>query len=246
MMPCQACILHPSCNSTLTLNQGDLVLGPDMDYCSTSPEFFFANIELIPSLTEVFKHVPQTNQVFHAYSLSENGHSVLSSVRMELAVLPDVQRLSVDSIDQLASPIKQYYSSISAATSQALESYLRLCTAVLFPTVSIKLSLLTFTMFYSVSPPNGNDLSSIHTSSSGVQMDDSCTSRSDETTKTATDDAAVFIQLSWNEFNALETFASETLRYPPHNTNSYTTCKPPQVPTRAYPGTTSPLYDEYT
>ena len=37
MIPCQACILRPSCHSTLTLNQGDRVLEPDMDYCSTSP-----------------------------------------------------------------------------------------------------------------------------------------------------------------------------------------------------------------
>ena len=150
MIPCQACILRPSCHSTLTLNQGDLVLEPDMDYCSTSPEPFFAAIELIPSLEKVFKHVPQSNHVFHAYSLSEARHSVLSSIRMELAELPDVRRMSVDSIDQLAHPIAQYYSSISPATSQALESYLPFRTAVLFSTVSITLSLLTFTISFTL------------------------------------------------------------------------------------------------
>ena len=80
MIPCHACILRPSCHSTLTLNQGDVVLEPDMDYCSTSPEPFFATIELIPSLERVFKHVPQSNHVFHAFSLSKARHSVFKSV----------------------------------------------------------------------------------------------------------------------------------------------------------------------
>ena len=48
MIPCQACILRPSCHGTLTLNQGDLVLEPDMDLWSTSPEAFSATIERIP------------------------------------------------------------------------------------------------------------------------------------------------------------------------------------------------------
>ena len=62
---CQACFLRPSCHSTLTLNQGDLVLEPDMDYCSTSPEPFFATIQLVPSLAKVFQHVPHSNHVFN-------------------------------------------------------------------------------------------------------------------------------------------------------------------------------------
>ena len=78
--------------------------------------------------------------------MGEARHSVLSNVRMNLAELPDVRRMSVDSIDQLAHPIAQYYSSISPATSQALESYLPFRTGVLFSTVSITLSLLTFTI----------------------------------------------------------------------------------------------------
>ena len=82
MIPCQACILRPSCRKILTLNQGDLFLEPDMDYCSTSPEPFFATIELIPSLEQVFKHVPQSNHVFHAYSLGEARHFVLNNVRI--------------------------------------------------------------------------------------------------------------------------------------------------------------------
>ena len=147
---CQACILRPSCHSTLTLNQGDLVLEPDMDYCSISPEPFFATIQLVPSLAKVFQHVPHSSHVFHAYSLGEARHSIISSVRMDLAELPDVQRMSVESIHRVAAPIAQYYSSISPATSQALESYLPFCTAVLFSTVSITLSLLTSTISFTL------------------------------------------------------------------------------------------------
>ena len=110
---CQACILRRSCHGTLTLNQGELVLEPDLDYCSTSPEPFFAIIELVPTLARVFQHVPHSNHVLHAYSLGEALHSILSSVHMELAELPDVQTMSVESVDRLEAPIAQYYSSIS-------------------------------------------------------------------------------------------------------------------------------------
>ena len=247
MIPCQACILRPSCHSTLTLNQGDLVLEPDMDYCSTSPEPFFATIELIPSLEQVFKHVPHSNHVFHAYSLGEARHSVLSSVRMELAELPDVRRMSVDSIDQLAHPIAQYYSSISPATSQALESYLPFRTAVFFSTVSITLSLLTFTISFTLFRRQWKRLflhpHKFFKSSNGRLLH---VTDSHETPHTAVDDASVFIQLSLDEFNALKTLASETLRLPPHNINSYTTCNAPQFPTRVYPDITAPHYAEST
>ena len=68
MIPCQACILRPSCHSTITLNQGDLVVKPDMNYCSTSPEPSFATIELIPSLEQVFKHNPQSNHPIMSFA----------------------------------------------------------------------------------------------------------------------------------------------------------------------------------
>ena len=88
---CQACILRSSCHSTLTLNHGELVLGPDMNYCLTSPEPFFAAIQLVSSLAKVFQQVPHSNHEFHAYSLGEARHSILSSVHMKLAELPDIQ-----------------------------------------------------------------------------------------------------------------------------------------------------------
>ena len=141
MIPCRACVLRPSCYSTLlTLKETDLVLEPDMHYCSTSPDPFFATIELIPSIEQVFKAVPQTDSVSHAYSLGEASHFAFSSLRIELAELPDVQRKSVDSIDQLDRPIAEYYSSVSRETKQAFESYLPFRSASLLSTVLITLS----------------------------------------------------------------------------------------------------------
>ena len=121
-----------------------------MDNCSTSPKPFFATIELIPSLEQVFKAVPQSNHDLHAYSLREARHSVLSNICMELAKLLDVRRLSIDSVNQLAHPIAQYYSSISPATSQALGLYLTFRTAVFVSIVSVTLSLLTFTSTFTL------------------------------------------------------------------------------------------------
>ena len=36
-LTCQACIVRPSCSSTLSFNQGYLVLTPDMGFCETHP-----------------------------------------------------------------------------------------------------------------------------------------------------------------------------------------------------------------
>ena len=79
-LSCQACLIRPSCTSTLSFNQGDLVLSPDMDFCESKQEPLVASIELIPSLAQMFKHVPQIAHKFHAYSVAEARQSVLSSV----------------------------------------------------------------------------------------------------------------------------------------------------------------------
>ena len=47
-LSCQACLIRPSCTSTLSFNQGDLVLSPDMDFCESKPEPLVASIELTP------------------------------------------------------------------------------------------------------------------------------------------------------------------------------------------------------
>ena len=117
---CQACLMRPSCTSTLSFNQGDLVLSPDMDFCETNPESFVATVSPTPSLEQVFKHVTQTSKVFKVYSLGEARQSIIGSVQMKLAEVPDVHRMSPAAIDELTRPIADYYSSISPATSHAL------------------------------------------------------------------------------------------------------------------------------
>ena len=165
---------------------------------------------------------------------------------MELAELLDVRRMSVESIDQLAHPIAQYYSSISPATSQALESYLPFRTAVLFSTVSITLSLLTFTISFTLFRRQWKRLflhpHKFFKTSNGRLLH----VMDDDNTPAATDDTTAILQLSLQEFNALKVLANETLTQTRPSNNAYTACNNPQVPSRVYPDITDPLYSEST
>ena len=98
----------------------------------------------------MFQHVLQTNKVFSVHSLGEARQSIIGSVQMELAELPDVHRMSPAAIDELIKPIADYYSSESPITPHALCSYLPYRTAVLFSGFSITLSLLTFTISFTL------------------------------------------------------------------------------------------------
>ena len=75
-LTCQDCIVQPSCSSTLSFNQGDLVFTPDMDFCETHPMPLIASIQLTPSLDQVFKHVPPASSQFHVQSVAEARQSV--------------------------------------------------------------------------------------------------------------------------------------------------------------------------
>ena len=95
----------------------------------------------------MLKHVPQTSNVFNVYSLGEARQSIIDGVQMELAELPDVHRMSPTAIDELTKPIAK---PISPATSQALQSNLPYRTAVIFSGFSITLSLLLFTISFTL------------------------------------------------------------------------------------------------
>ena len=241
---CQACVLRPSCSSSLSLNQGDLVLSPDMDFCETQPEPFYAKIELTPSLEQVFRHVPQVDHAFPVYSAGEARQSILNSVRMELAELPEVHRMSPESVDKLTRPIAKYYSSISPATSEALESYLPFRTAVIFSTVSITLSLLTFTISFTLFRRKWKQLflhpNKFFSQSHGrlLQIRDA-----EEQSSQATEDDTAFLTISYSEFQALKALASETIK---HSTplSNYASCSQPPVPPRVYPEISAPQYSE--
>ena len=146
----QACIVRPSCSSTLSFYQGDLVLTPDMDFCENHQLPFIASILLTPFLDQVFKHVPPAASQFHVYLVVKALQSVLNSARMDSVELLDVKCMSPDALDQHTKPIADYYFSITPATSAALSSYLPICTAICFSLTSITVSLLTFCVSFTL------------------------------------------------------------------------------------------------
>ena len=254
-LTCQACIVRPSCSSTLSFNQGDLVLTPDMDFCETQPLPLIASIQLTPSLDQIFKHVPPTSSQFHVCSIAKARQSVLNGVHMELAEIPDVKRMSPAALDQLTKPIASYYSSISPATSAALSAYLPTRTAVCFSLLSITVSLLTFCVSITLFRGQWRRLFSHpqeffrRTSGRFLHVVDN------SAPKTAVDSS--FLCLSVAEFNALRKFAQKILRRPAFNTNptTYSTTNPPTQPVvasdttsinpnRVYPIITAPIYQE--
>ena len=229
-LACQACIVRPSCSSTLSFNQGDLVLTPDMDFCETHPLPLIASIQLTPSLDQVFKHVPAASSQFHVYSVAEARQSVLNSVRMELAEIPDVKRMSPEALDQLTKPIADYYPSISPATSAALSAYLPSRTAVCFSLLSITVSLLTFCVSFTLFRRQWRRLFS-HPQQFFRGTSGRFLHIVDNSSPPNADDSS-FLYLSVAEFKALQELAQETQRRPTFTTNptNYSTTNSPPHP----------------
>ena len=255
-LSCRACLVRPSCSSKLSFNQGDLELVPDMDFCKNNPEPLLATIELTPSLDQIFKQVPNATHKFHTYSIAEARQSVLSTVRLELAELPNVKRMSPETLADLTRPIAKYYSSISPATSAALSSYLPTRTAVLFSLISVTLSLLTFCISFTLFRRQWTRLFAhpqrFFRGTSGRFLHIVKDSQS-----TASDTS--FLYLSVTEFTALQALAKEALHRPSLNapltptetiniTNNPTNNTPivsasiTNVPQRAYPLISAPIY----
>ena len=252
-LTCQACIVRPSCSSTLSFNQGDLVLTHDMAFCETHPLPLIASIQLTPSLDQVFKHVSPASSQFHVYSVAEDRQSVLKSVRMELAEIPDVKRMSPEALDQLTKPIADYYSSISPATSAALSAYLSTHTAVCFSLLSITVSLLTFCGSFTLFRRQWRRLFS-HPQQFFRRTSGRFRHIVDNSSPTFAVDSS-FLYLSVAEFNDLQELAQETLRRPtfPSNPTTYSITNPPPYtvvasdstsanPNRVYPIVTAPVY----
>ena len=254
-LTCQTCIVRPSCSSTLSFNQVDLVLTPDMDFCETHPLPLIASIQLTPSLDQFFEHVPPASGHFHVYSVAEARQSVLNSVRMELAEIPDVKRMSHEALDQLTKPIADCYSSISPATSAALSAYLPTRTAVCFSLLSITVSLLTFCVSFTLFRRQWRRLFS-HPQQFFRGTSGRFLHIVDKASPTSAVDSS-FLYLSVVEFNALQELAQETLRRPTFTTNPTTysnTNPPPHLvvtsdttatnPNRFYPIVTASIYQK--
>ena len=95
---CQACVLRPSCASTIYINQGDLVLSPNMDACKTTPEPYIATIKLAPPLNQVFQNVPFDRLNFPIYSIGAAWKSILESVQLELTEILDARRMDPETL----------------------------------------------------------------------------------------------------------------------------------------------------
>ena len=143
---CQACLIRPSCSSTLTFNHGDLVLTPDMDFCETRPEPFVASVKLTPSLEEVFSTLPAATADLNVYSIGTARKEILSSVQLELAALPHVKSMTSEDLRAVTQPIAQYYTTISPSTSRALADYMPMKTAFCLACVSMTISLVSFSI----------------------------------------------------------------------------------------------------
>ena len=141
---CQACVLRPSCESTPYINQGDLVLSPDMDACKTTPEPYIATIKLAPPLNQVFQNVPFDRLNFPSYSIGAARKSILESVQLELTEIPDVRRMDPETLQKLTEPIVEHYTSLNPATEAALDKFVPAKTSFLIAGGSIVLSLFLF------------------------------------------------------------------------------------------------------
>ena len=146
---CQACVIRPGCSSKMTINHGDLVLNPGKDYCETRPETFVATVQLTPSLQKIFGNLPPPSAEFNMYSHSEVRKSVLTSVRMELAELPEVHTMDFGKLKDVE-PISHYYASIPPTTSKAFEAYMQTKSALCLVLLSMTISLISFSISFTL------------------------------------------------------------------------------------------------
>ena len=141
---CQTCVLRPSCESTININHGDLVLSPDMDACKTIPEPYVATIKLAPPLNQVFQNVTFDRLNFPSYSIGAARKSILESVQLELPENPDVRRMDSETLQKLTKLLVAHYTSLNPATAAALDNFVPAKTSFLISGASIVTSLFLF------------------------------------------------------------------------------------------------------
>ena len=149
---CQACVLRPSSESTIYINQGDLVLSPDTDACKTTPEPYIATIKLAPLLNQVFQKVSFDQLNFPSCLISAARKSILESVQLELTEIQDVRRMDPETLQKLTEPIVAHYTSLNPATAAALDYFVPAKTSFLISGGSIVFSsflfILNFPLFH--------------------------------------------------------------------------------------------------
>ena len=143
---CQACVLRPSCESTIYINQGNLVLSPDMDACKTTPEPYIGTIKLAPPSNQVFQNVPFDGLNFPSYLIGATWKPIFQSVQLELTKIPDVRRMDPENLLKVTETIVANYTSLNPATEAALENFVPAKISFLLSGGSIVLSLFLFTL----------------------------------------------------------------------------------------------------
>ena len=133
-LQCQACLIRPSCSSSLTFNHGDLVLTPDMDFSENRPEPFVASVKLTPSLAAVFNTLHHANGDLNVYSFGEARREIVSSVQLELAALLHVKTMTNEDL----------------RTSRALADYMPMRIAFSLACVTMTISLLSFSISFTL------------------------------------------------------------------------------------------------
>ena len=98
---CQACVLRPSSESTIYINQGDIVLSPEGDECKTTLDSYIATIKLALPLNQVFQNGPFDRLNFPTYSIGAARKSILETVQEELTEIPYVRRMDPETLQKL-------------------------------------------------------------------------------------------------------------------------------------------------
>ena len=167
---CQACVLRPSCESTNYINQGDLVLSPDMDACKTTPGSYIATIKLAPTLNQVFQNVPFDRLNFPSYSIGAGPKLIRESVQLELTEFPDVRRMDPETLQKLTEPIVALYTSLNPATAAALDKLVPAKTSFPISGGSIILSLFLFILNFPLFHRQALALCCAHVVSSKINL----------------------------------------------------------------------------
>ena len=144
----QACLFRPSCLSILTCNHEDLVFTSDMDFCETWLERFVASVKLSPSLAAVSNTLPLASTALNVFPFGKARSDFISSVQLELAVLPHVKTMTNEDLRTVSQPFWNFSTTISPSTSRALEDYMPMRTAISLACGALTISLMSFSISF--------------------------------------------------------------------------------------------------
>ena len=150
--------------------------------------------------------------------------------------------MTEETLEKLTQPIATYYSAVSPATSAALESYLPIRTAILMSTLSITMSLLKFSICFTLFRRQWRRFFT-HPQFFWGQSGRFINIVDDQSYDYEPMDPT-FAYLTTMEFQALISLARETTKQPIAPNSNYTTPKAPFLPPRVYPDVSALQFSE--